>query len=107
MRIRNEYTQSEEIMDDEIEMLATVSDALAHPARIRMLRYIMKQNKNLTPVCNKDLSRDFGYAQSTISQHMKTLVKSGLVEEKKKNRSTYYFVNIGRLRLYTDTVIKL
>ena len=65
MRIRNDYTKSDEIMDEEIEFLAVCSDALAHPARIRLLRYIMAQNKTRTPVCNKDLVAAFGYAQAT------------------------------------------
>jgi|P1105metagenome_2_1110788.scaffolds.fasta_scaffold04450_4 DNA-binding transcriptional ArsR family regulator len=107
MRIRNAYTKSEEIMDEEIEFLATASDALAHPARIRMLRYIMEQNKTRTPVCNKDLVAAFGYAQATVSQHMKTLVKSGLVESMKKDKATYYFVNAGLVYKYVDTVKKL
>ena len=107
MRIRNDYTKSDEIMDEEIEFLAVCSDALAHPARIRLLRYIMAQNKTRTPVCNKDLVAAFGYAQATVSQHMKTLVKSGLVESMKKDKATYYFVNAGLVYKYVDTVKKL
>lgn len=107
MRIRNDYSKSEEILDDEIEFLAVVSDALAHPARIRMLRFIMDQNKTLSPVCNKTLVEQFGYAQATVSQHMKTLVRSGLVETKKKDKSTYYYVHAGLVYKYVDTVKKL
>lgn len=107
MRIRNDYTKSDEIMDEEIEFLAAASDALAHPARIRMLRFIMEQNKHLTPVNNKTLVQAFGYAQATVSQHMKTLVRSGLVETEKKDKSTYYFVNAGLVYKYVDTVKKL
>ena len=107
MRIRNDYTKSDEIMDEEIEFLAVCSDALAHPARIRLLRYIMAQNKTRTPVCTKDLAAAFGYAQATVSQHMKTLVRSGLVETMKKEKSTYYFVNAGLVYKYVDTVKKL
>ena len=107
MRIRNSYTKSDEILDDEIEFIATVSDALAHPARIRMLRYIMSRNKEMVQICNKDLASHFGYAQSTISQHMKTLILSGLVDAKKVERSTYYFVNIGILSRYVATAKKI
>ena len=107
MRIRNAYTKSEEILDEEIDFIATVSDALAHPARIRLLRYIMNCNKEMRPVCNKDLSAAFGYAQSTISQHMKTLVKSRLVDTRKVEKKTFYYVNIGLLTRYVDTAGKL
>lgn len=107
MRIRNEYTKSEEILDEDIDFIATVSDALAHPARIRLMRYIMDCNKAMTPVCNKDLAAAFGYAQSTISQHMKTLIKSGLVEVEKVERSTFYYVNLGVLAMYIDTAKRI
>ena len=107
MRIRNDYTKSEDILDEEIDFIATVSDALAHPARIRLLRHIMECNKSLTPVCTKDLAAAFGYAQATISQHMKTLIKSGLVEVEKVERSTFYYVNLGVLALYVDTTKRI
>ena len=63
--------------------------------------------RHRTPVCNKDLVAAFGYAQATVSQHMKTLVKSGLVESMKKDKATYYFVNAGLVYKYVDTVKKL
>lgn len=107
MRIRNDYTKSEEILDEEIDFIAKAADALAHPARIRMLRYIMDCNRRREPVCNKDLSAHFGYAQSTISQHMKTLIISGLVEVDRVERSSYYYVNIGELARFVDTAQKI
>ena len=48
-----------------------------------------------------------GYAQSTISQHMKTLVKSRLVDTRKVEKKTFYYVNIGLLTRYVDTAGKL
>ncbi len=106
MRIRNSYTRSEDIMDDEIAFLAKVSDAFAHPARIKLLRYVMECNKTFKPVCNKDLVEAFGYAQATISQHMQVLVSAGLLKREKKVRSTYYYVNLGEIIRYRDTVAK-
>ena len=38
---------------------------------------------------------------------MKTLVRSGLVETMKKEKSTYYYVNAGLVYKYVDTVKKL
>ena len=48
----------------------------------------------------------FDYAQATISQHLKTLVGSGLVDTQKKEKYTYYFVNIGVLMKYLDITKK-
>ena len=67
MRIRKETADFEE---SGIELIANVSDALAHPVRLRLFRYIMQSNRSMEKVCNKDLVSEFGYAQATISQHM-------------------------------------
>jgi ArsR family transcriptional regulator, arsenate/arsenite/antimonite-responsive transcriptional repressor len=103
MRLRKQTDGLEEM---EIQLMAKVSDALAHPARIKIFRYIMKCNKERILVCNKDIVANFDYAQATISQHLKTLVNSGLVDIQKKEKYTYYFVNIGILMNYLDITKK-
>ena len=104
MRIRKETDVLEK---DEISLIAKASDALAHPARIELFRYIYIQNMNRVPVCNKDLVAAFDYAQATISQHMKKLLISEIVIAEKKGTSSYYFVNLGMLGKYLDAVKKL
>ena len=104
MRIRREN----DIYDvEEIKLISAASDALAHPLRVELFRFIYTENIARRQVCNKDLVAAFGYAQATVSQHMKTLVKSGLVESMKKDKATYYFVNAGLVYKYVDTVKKL
>jgi len=103
MRIRK---QGDELEEKEIQLMAKVSDALAHPVRIKIFRFIMKCNKERTLVCNKDVVAAFDYAQATISQHLKTLVQSGLIDTQKKEKYTYYFVNIGILMNYLDIAKK-
>ena len=83
-----------------------MSDALAHPLRVKILKYIMTQNRNMKPVCTKDLVEEFGYAQATISQHMKKLVLAGLVESKHKEKFNYYYVNLGLLARYVNAAKK-
>lgn len=99
MRLRKE---TDDLLDEDILLMAACSDALAHPARIRIFRHIMDCNKKMQPVCNKDLVEYFDYAQATISQHVKKLVTSGLLQTKKKDRFTYYYVNIGQLMKYVN-----
>ncbi|MEG0291676.1 MAG: metalloregulator ArsR/SmtB family transcription factor [Anaerovoracaceae bacterium] len=103
MRIRKETPEMEE---DEILFLAKVSDALAHPVRIKIFRFIMAQNTKRELVCNKDVVSTFDYAQATISQHIKTLVKSGLVDVQKKDKFSYYYANIGLLIKYVNITKK-
>ena len=97
MRLRKEI---DEMQEKDILLIAKISDALAHPARIKIFRYIMQQNKSLNKVCNKDLVAYFDYSQATISQHVKKLKDAGLLEVKKQDRYSYYYVHLGMLHDY-------
>ena len=103
MRIRKD---NKELLENEIMLISDVSDALAHPLRVKILKYIMTQNRSMKPVCTKDLVEEFGYAQATISQHMKKLVLAGLVESKHKEKFNYYYVNLGLLARYVNAAKK-
>ena len=52
MRLRKDQ---DEMQEEEILLIAKVSDALAHPARINIFKYIMQSNRAMVQVCNKDL----------------------------------------------------
>lgn len=103
MRIRK---VPEALEENELEFIAKVSDALAHPVRLKLFRYIMQCNKSMESVCNKDLVANFDYAQATISQHMKKLVQSGLIELKKQEKFSYYYANLGVLMQYINMTKK-
>ena len=106
MRIRKKNSSADDMSQKELESIAKVSDALAHPVRLELFRYIMQSNKSMKTVCTKDLVAEFDYAQATISQHMKKLVQSGLIEVKKQDKFSYYYVNLGILMQYIDNVKK-
>ena len=103
MRLRKEV---DDMQEEEISLIAKVSDALAHPARIKIYRYIMQNNRNRTPVCNKDVVAAFDYSQATISQHIKKLVNADLVQVKKDDKYSMYYINIGILGKYLDATKK-
>ncbi|NLD19449.1 MAG: winged helix-turn-helix transcriptional regulator [Clostridiales bacterium] len=97
MRLRKEI---DEMQEQDILLIAKISDALAHPVRIKIFRYIMAQNKARTKVCNKDLVNYFDYSQATISQHVKKLSDAELVQVQKEDRYSYYYVHLGTLNDY-------
>ena len=92
---------------EDIELIANCSDALAHPARVEIFRYIYSENLSRRTVCNKDLVAAFDYSEATISQHASKIAQSGLIDVQKKDNRTYYFVNIGVLGRYLTAVRKL
>ncbi len=103
MRIRKD---EDNLYEEEILLTAKVSDALAHPARLKIFRYIFMKNRNRERVCNKDVVAAFDYSQATISQHINKLVIGDLIQVKKEDKYSYYFVNLGTLGKYIESVKK-
>lgn len=69
------------------EAIAAKLAALAHPARISILRHLAGRDA----CCCKDIVERMDLAQSTVSQHLKILVEAGLVRyapEKQRSRYT-------------------
>ncbi|MDR1573034.1 MAG: helix-turn-helix domain-containing protein [Clostridiales Family XIII bacterium] len=104
MRLRK--TPEDNLQEADILLIARVSDALAHPARIKIFRCILQCNAERISVCNKDIVERFNYSQSTISQHIRKLVQSDLVQVKRQNAFSLYFANVGVLRKYVDATQK-
>ena len=102
MRIRKEIMTNEDY-----QLVARASDALAHPARVAIFRYIYTKNLARQEVRCKDLVAEFDYSQSTISQHLNKLVHGGLIEVQQKGTSNLYYVNLGMLGQYLNSVKKL
>ena len=107
MRIRKQWPVDEALIDDEINAAAKIADALAHPARIRMLRFILAANLARQIVTNKDLVKAFDYAQATVSQHLSKLIIGGLLDVQKRKTSSCYFVRIGRISAFIDILKKI
>lgn len=57
------------------EELATLSKALGHPARVKIVRILIRKN---ACICG-DIVEELPLAQSTVSQHLKVLKEAGLV----------------------------
>ena len=78
-----------EIFTEQQNSLATTLKALAHPARIAILQYIIKQN---ACICN-DLVEELGLAQATISQHLKELKNAGIIKGNISGNSICYCID--------------
>jgi len=78
-----------EIFTDKQNQVAAMFKALAHPARIAILQYIIRQN---ACICN-DLVEELGLAQATISQHLKELKSAGLIKGNIEGTSVCYCID--------------
>ena len=70
--------------------LADITRVLSHPARIRILQYLAKQE---SCVCG-DLVAEIGLAQATISQHLKELKNKGLIKGTIEGASVCYCIDL-------------
>lgn len=69
--------------------LAVMAKAIAHPARIAILQYLVKKN---ACVCG-DLVDELGLAQATTSQHLKELKTAGIIQGTIEGVSVCYCIN--------------
>lgn len=66
-------TNVPEAMDE--DAVAGIAKALSHPARVRIVAFLLSR-----PGCiGGDIVDEVGLAQSTVSEHLRILKKSGLV----------------------------
>jgi ArsR family transcriptional regulator len=61
--------------DDADEELAVLSKAVGHPARVKILRILVRRNACICGAIVDELP----LAQSTVSQHLKVLKDAGLI----------------------------
>lgn len=103
MRIRTEIS-SDHITNEDYK-IAKIANALAHPLRVALVRYLKTKNcgagvDNVT--CNKDLVEMFDYSQSTVSQHVKILKDCGLFITETKDKFTHYTLNKELLKEFNQ-----
>ncbi|PYE88503.1 ArsR/SmtB family transcription factor [Phyllobacterium leguminum] len=89
--------------DCEEARAACIYAALGHGARLRILRHLLAQDA----CCCKEIVSTVDLAQSTVSQHLKVLVQSGLVDYRPERQSSRYSVNqqaLAAIRAHLGTL---
>ncbi len=62
--------------------------ALAHPTRLRILDFLMKQKET----CVKSLWEELNLQQSNVSQHLALLKQRGIIDSRKEGVKTCYWI---------------
>ena len=81
-------TKSAEFTNKE-NKLATYAKALAHPARIAILQFLIKKQSCM---CG-DIVEELPLSQSTVSQHLKELKEAGLIKGEIEGAKVCYCVD--------------
>ncbi len=82
------FNKKEEFGKKEQE-LAELAKALSHPARIAILKVLAQKNEC---ICG-EIVEVLPLAQSTVSQHLKELIKAGLIEGTLDGPRSCYCIN--------------
>jgi DNA-binding transcriptional ArsR family regulator len=78
--------------------IAVMAKAIAHPARVAILQHLVKKN---ACVCG-DLVDEFGLAQPTISQHLRELKNTGIIQGTVEGTSVCYCLSPKVWKQYKD-----
>jgi len=81
-------------VDETAEPLAKLAWAVAHPARVRIVRLLISRK---TCVCG-EIVEQLPLAQSTVSQHLKILKESGLILGEVDGPKVCYCINREKLQ---------
>lgn len=80
--------------DESAERLAELAWAVAHPARVRIVRLLISRK---ACVCGEIVDR-LPLAQSTVSQHLKILKESGLIQGEVDGPKVCYCIHPAKLK---------
>jgi len=76
--------------EEDAETLAAALQALADPARLRLLSLIASCPGS--EACGCDLTTPVGLSQPTVSHHLKVLHEAGLLERERRGKWVYFKV---------------
>ncbi|MGF1740496.1 winged helix-turn-helix domain-containing protein [Vibrio profundum] len=97
---RTQAFTSTEVETENEAQLAAQAKALAHPARIRVLKILV--NLDNTGGClNSDLVSDLGLAQSTVSEHLRILKAAEFITAEPNPPKVCYRVNRAKLNQFS------
>jgi ArsR family transcriptional regulator, arsenate/arsenite/antimonite-responsive transcriptional repressor len=87
------------LSDSEIERMAAILKAIAHPVRIKILDLILQCDGE---VCSCDIERFFELSQPTISHHIKLLQETGLIASEPRGVWVYHKIRTDAFSYIRD-----
>ena len=83
------------------ERVSETLKALAHPARLKMVIGLLRDECNVAQI-----QKVLGLPQSTISQHLKILKNAGIIKGRKEGTKTCYRVVDVRVRKIVQVIMR-
>lgn len=86
------YSKSE-LFSSDLQNCSALFKALAHPARLVILKYLAETKTCITG----DLSDELPLGRTTVNQHLKELREAGLIEGTTEGAKRCYCLNIKNI----------
>lgn len=83
-----------ELFDPGIQQSAELFKALAHPARLAILKYLAETKTCITG----DISEELPLSRTTVNQHLSELKKAGLIKGHIDGNNTKYCLEAEAIR---------
>ncbi len=83
-----------QLFDAELQINAELFKALAHPARLSILKYLAETRTCITG----DFSDELPLSRTTVSQHLKELKDAGLIVGTIEGVKTCYCLNLLKIK---------
>lgn len=87
------YTKSE-LFSPELQNCSILFKALAHPARLAILKYLAGTKTCITG----DLADELPLSRTTVNQHLKELKDAGLIEGTTEGVKTCYCLDLAKIK---------
>lgn len=95
------FPKNTEFPNEEI-MFAEWCKALSHPARVSIVKTLLARKEC---ICG-DLVLDLPLSQSTVSQHLKALKESGLIQGEVDGAKSKYCINKKNMKIFMKMMEK-
>ena len=87
-----------ELFNSDLQVCAELYKALAHPARLAILKYLAESKTCITG----DFADELPLSRSTVNQHLKELKDAGLVIGTTEGAKTFYCLNFEKIKELTE-----
>lgn len=83
-----------ELFEKQEQQCAILFKALAHPARIKILKYLAE----IKSCISGDISKELPLGRTTVNQHLKELKKAGLIQGHVTGHKTNYCLDPKKVK---------
>jgi ArsR family transcriptional regulator len=91
-------------MKDEVKKMAKVFKALGEPTRLKIIKILASEGGYF---CVGAMAKRLGISQPAVSQHLKVLKESGILDSKRMGFHVHYFVDSSTLKDYKKRIDEL